>query len=71
MKWISVNDRLPDNEDYVLAVTKSKTGVANIVRAYYSPELERWASGMNSNVTYWMPMPELPKEELDETTFTR
>ena len=55
--WISVSDRLPENEDKVLCCTLAKNGTRNIILGYYSG---RWCVGMNNNVTHWMPLPALP-----------
>lgn len=59
--WISVEDRLPEDERHVLAATRNKKGDYNIVKAYYCHDLGMWAAGMNSNVTHWMPLPEPPE----------
>ena len=63
-EWISVAVRLPENEDYVLAATRTRVGKQNVVRGYYVPETKNWVVGMNSNVTHWMPIPELPEEDV-------
>lgn len=61
-KWTSVKDRLPDTDDIVLVVTKTKHGVRNINRAYHNAGF--WhGSGSMANVTHWMPLPELPEDE--------
>ena len=62
-EWINVKDRLPEDENHVLALTETAKGRKNIVRAYYCQSLHTWAAGMNNNVTHWMPLPEPPKEE--------
>ena len=59
MKWISVSERLPENDDKVLCVTQNKKGSYNIVIGYYMDGM--WRVGMNSNVTHWQPLPEPPK----------
>ena len=57
-EWISVDDRLPDKPMKCLVYTKrGECGGYEIT--YYN-------QGFNlqySNVTHWMPMPELPKGE--------
>ena len=59
-RWISVDDRLPKNSRYVLCCTQTKTGNINILRGFYDGK--RWCCGMNSNVLFWMEMPEPPEE---------
>ena len=61
--WISVTERLPENEDQVLVCTVTKRKTTNILVGYYSPDLDRWCCGMNSNVIAWQPLPEPPKVE--------
>ena len=63
-RWISVKDKLPENEEYVLCCTLAKNGTQNIIKGYYSGGM--WRVGMNSNVTHWMPLPKLPKEGEDD-----
>ena len=50
------NDTPPD-EQKVLVWTRSKKGVNNLLVGYYSPELQRWCIGMNTNVIAWRPRP--------------
>ena len=61
MTWISVKDRLPENDNHVLCCTETKKGMKNVIIGYYMNGA--WRCGMNSNVTHWMPMPEPPKGE--------
>jgi hypothetical protein len=56
VKWISVDERLPEDGVKVLCCTKTKSGNRNIVIGYHDG---RWCCGMNSNVTHWMPLPEV------------
>ena len=58
-EWIRSSERVPDTDDYVLCVTQTQQGRQNIIKGYYHSG--RWCCGMNSNVTHWMPMPELPE----------
>lgn len=70
-EWISVKDRLPEVGQYVLVFRPlaNKTNDSEIVTDVYigkvqsSPQgvehgFERWC-----HPTYWMPLPEPPKEE--------
>ena len=57
---------LPSDEQRVLCWTRTKKGVNNLIVGYYSPELERWCCGMNSNVVAWCP---LPSDETLEATY--
>ena len=59
--WISVKDRLPDNDDDVLVVTLFRIDVA-----FYNRILDEWIDYIHDEhilVTHWMPLPEQPKEE--------
>ena len=70
-KWIPVTERLPDEDGSYLVTTT--TGMITTARFYISkyfpatkcmPEFTsqaKWQS--NRNVTYWMPLPEPPKED--------
>ncbi len=69
--WISVNDRMPESEDFVLVIAsgnpKSNITLQNAYElAEYSKEegwiFEGWLEWEDANVTHWMPLPEPPKE---------
>lgn len=68
--WISVKDRLPETDNLVLVVVSIKP-CENITLngafglAEYSEGewiLEMWPEWEDAVVTYWMPLPEPPKE---------
>ena len=70
--WISVKDRLPENEQYVLLWTK--TGVMTYAQ-YLNDEPHRpWITYdedgsirvWDNVVTHWLPLPEPPKEEKED-----
>lgn len=62
--WISVDERLP--EDYEDVVIIMRDGASSWYRVAYR-EYGGWSFGggrrVNDEVTHWMPLPELPKEE--------
>lgn len=59
-QWISVKDRLPDNEERVLvAVDSDKSDTKIDTDRMVCRQWVRW--GMS--VTHWMPLPEPPKAE--------
>ena len=73
--WISVKDRLPENDDSVLIVKQLKDGTRNIAIGYCVPDWRihnaitgedrtepRWVCGGNNNVIYWQPLPDMPTE---------
>lgn len=58
-QWISVKDRLPDNEERVLvAVNSDKSNTKIDTDRMVYRQWVRW--GMS--VTHWMPLPELPMD---------
>lgn len=62
-KWISVDERLPDEPGEVLACVYGR-----ICIAWYSNRYFETPSGMvfyacENAVTHWMPLPEPPKDE--------
>jgi len=69
-EWVSVDDRLPKEGEYVLCVLKGfnyggKIQVCKFVPADKfkdKPYFEHFRNGFPS-VTHWMPMPEPPKGE--------
>lgn len=65
-EWIPADARLPETEEKVLCWTRTQKGVNNMVVGYYSPQLQRWCCGMNSNVIAWRG---LPGDELLEVMY--
>ena len=66
--WISVNDRLPEEENACLAVDNE----CRIVIARYKSSNNcsvGWYSAMvySPPITHWMPLPKPPKEEHDDS----
>lgn len=60
--WISVKDRLPEDDSMKLVVAKAKNGTRSVNRAWFDGQF--WhGSGSMAGVTHWMLLPELPKEE--------
>ena len=57
-KWISVEDRLPPNQQEVLVYTVSQKGIGNIDKGYWS--IDRFIHRGRAKVTHWMPLPEPP-----------
>lgn len=65
-KWISVQDRLPEDDQDVLICVNGDT--IDTGYCWYSPyhaDVRGWTAyaAMRNNVTHWMPLPELPKED--------
>ena len=63
--WRRVEERLPDDSREVIIFTASKIiGVGSFIR----PNWYQWYSGggLPVDVTYWMPLPEPPKEIMNE-----
>lgn len=69
MKWISVNDKLPehqtDNYSYDVIVYDSYS--RGVARAFYNFDLSEWKYHYNVTddtfiTTHWMPLPEPPKQ---------
>lgn len=59
-KWISVRDRIPPDQEEVLVCTLAKNGVQNIDKGYWA--IDHFIHRGRSQVTHWMPLPELPEE---------
>lgn len=64
-KWISVEERLPNDKDYVLVTDGRKTDLG-----WFEVEDGLFASYLSlcdeDNITHWMPLPEAPKERVEE-----
>lgn len=61
-KWVSVEEGLPENDNWVLVCTTAK--VNNISKAKYDLGHWRGSGGHWNNVTHWMPLPKPPKENI-------
>jgi hypothetical protein len=64
-EWISVKDRLPEIDTYVLAYS---TKYERVDVYYYAREnewwdYEGWASAIYFGITHWMPIPAPPTEK--------
>ena len=59
-QWISVRDRIPPDQEEVLVCTLAKNGVQNIDKGYWA--IDNFIHRGRSQVTHWMPLPELPEE---------
>lgn len=57
MKWISVEDKLPDNDQHVLCVYREWicTGIYHNSQFFLDDDREA-----DAIVTHWMPLPEMP-----------
>ena len=60
--WISVKDRLPEDDKEVLAYDSEHK---EIVIAFYDSEYEEWTydDWYDGEITHWQPLPELPEVE--------
>lgn len=56
-EWISVDERLPDEQGHFLIVDKE--GQMNT--AFYTPRFGWFSHFRIKNITHWMPLPEAPK----------
>ena len=66
--WISVIERLPENDDFVIVAIKDEHGDSPYVYSdfgWYFDRAECWIvdTEQRTNITHWMPLPEPPEEE--------
>lgn len=69
-KWISVRDKLPDDDAGCLVVVNGKHGNIEFIDAieigeYFGEEgwfLPTYPRIENPNITYWMPLPDAPEK---------
>ena len=72
-KWISVEERLPDTEVIAINTLEGTYGYKEMIIGYVFQD-ETYESGYGAendnetleNVTHWMPLPEAPKERVEE-----
>lgn len=70
-RWISVEERLPEDGDSVLVIVNGRYGnikfVNAICMATYSGDegwiIDNYEEWYGAEVDYWMPLPEPPEEE--------
>jgi len=69
MKWVSVKDRLPEDNQSVLVYggyidTEPQYQIPSIDVGYYDSRKDRWnknsCCNISAEVTHWMPLPENP-----------
>jgi hypothetical protein len=71
--WISVKDRLPPMYHMVLITGKNSAGGSfGVIKGshdgdkgqWYRDDIGQYVDSRGDTVTHWMPLPELPKEEI-------
>ena len=73
-RWIPCNERMPEPNETVLYVWRSKYGNVSVLHGWHFENLVENAwhqSGIgmsrpNEEVTHWMPLPEPPESEVQE-----
>lgn len=69
MNWISVKERLPEEETDVLLCFEDGTMIVGFYLVLFDETIWNaikdieWYSECEATPTHWMPLPELPKEE--------
>lgn len=72
VKWISVNNRLPENGDMVMCYCKTTTGEGNVymfgtyIKEHWWLKTDRLHATLEMpqmKVMYWLPLPKPPKED--------
>ena len=66
LKWIDVNNKLPNYFGSFIVAVKEGTGNQYSDYACYDPYQQKWKTGLllgrMDMITHWMPLPEPPKE---------
>ena len=69
-RWISVEDALPEENEYVLALVKrahkSRVILSVLINGAWKIGVNDCSDGFNAvgKITYWMPVPEPPESEV-------
>ena len=74
-RWIPCSERMPESNLELLVIVSGKVGNITLVNSVEIGNfdrdegwiLEMWPEWEEPNVTHWMPLPEPPKEEQNET----
>ena len=61
-KWISVEDRLPDETDYYIVAWRLFKHKLSVRTAYFIAG-DGWEWKAGEVITHWMPLPEPPSDE--------
>lgn len=59
-EWCDARAEIPVDQEEVLVCTRSKNGVRNIDKGYWS--IDHWIHRGRAEVTHWMPLPDFPEE---------
>ena len=63
MEWISVEDRLPENETQCIGYFNHKWQVDfRVNEVWFTNNRWYWDLDLIENITHWMPLPEPPKQ---------
>ena len=67
MEWISVEDRLPEDDSWILLVAAGHVafGIYKRISRYDNTKVFKdpnWCEFRKGSVTHWMPLPEPPKD---------
>ena len=60
-KWISVEERLPEVDGKYIVCTAKQSVYSTRFRTY--GQGGNFQTDINTHITHWMPLPELPKED--------
>lgn len=65
MKWINVKDQLPDISESVLVTDGRQICIAFIqtMKKRFT-QINTWDDWIHESITHWMPLPELPNENI-------
>lgn len=66
-EWISIKERLPENESLVLLYSNNTIWLVRRLNAYWIDD--RASTAIKTN-EYWMPLPEPPNSDNNTDTFS-
>jgi hypothetical protein len=65
MDWISVKDRLPEEDDDYLVYGEDHRGFIFTGCDWFVVDCKDWWNNPHGQVTHWMPLPEPPEDNND------